>query len=116
MPLSAVSILVAGETQPNAGEFDMAVVAKWMCDRDNTMFDSKKEADAYDKMLELAEQFTALLQARVADVDEAQAEEFGIFMASNKEVLMKACKGSPDAIEELLSPNQDNVTPLVAES
>jgi len=33
----------------------MAVIPKWMCDRDNSMHDSKKDADAQDKMLELAE-------------------------------------------------------------
>ena len=91
----------------------MAVVAKWMCDRDNTMFDSKKEADAYDKMLELAEQFSALLQAKVISVDESQAEEFGIFMARNKEQIVKACKGDPTLLEGLLEPAvQDNVTAI----
>ena len=33
----------------------MAVVAMWKCDRDDTMYESKKEADAHDKMLESAE-------------------------------------------------------------
>ena len=33
----------------------MAVVAMWQCDRDGSMFASKTEAQAYDRMLELAE-------------------------------------------------------------
>jgi dsDNA-binding SOS-regulon protein len=100
----------------------MAVVAKWMCDRDNTMFDSKKEADAYDKMLELAEQFTALLQAKVTGVDEEQAEEFGIFLARNKDQVAKACKGDCAALAGILNPAvedsavDDNVMPLTAQS
>jgi len=43
-------------------EANMAVIPKWMCDRDNSMHDLKKDADAHDKMLELAEEFTALLE------------------------------------------------------
>ena len=81
----------------------MAVVAKWMCDRDNTMFDSKKEADAHDKMLELAEQFTALLQREITGIDEAQAEDFGILLSRNKELLMQACKGKVEALDDINS-------------
>ena len=80
----------------------MAVIAKWMCDRDNSMFDSKKEADAHDKMLELAEQLSTLLQAKVTSVSDTEAEEFGIFLARNKEVLAKAIKGQPELLESLL--------------
>ena len=90
----------------------MAVVAKWMCDRDNTMFDSKKEADAHDKMLELAEQFTALLQREISDVNEAQAEDFGILLARHKELLMQACKGKVDALDDIRSATTDTVRKL----
>ncbi|MEX1668056.1 YebG family protein [Zhongshania guokunii] len=95
----------------------MAVVAKWMCDRDNTMFDNKKDADAYDKMLELAEGFSALLLQHIPSVDEARAEEFGIFLAKNKEAVMQACKGRVEALEEIngdASPS--NVSPLSAQA
>lgn len=83
----------------------MAVIAKWMCDRDNSMFDSKKEADAHDKMLELAEQIGALLQAKVSDISDKDAEEFGIFLARNKDTLAKAIKGQPEVLESLLEEN-----------
>ena len=94
----------------------MAVVAKWMCDRDNSMFDNKKDADAYDKMLELAEGFSALLQQHIPDVDETKAEEFGIFLAKNKEAIMQACKGRAEALEEIDSQTVDNVRPLSAQA
>ncbi|WP_295873351.1 YebG family protein [uncultured Zhongshania sp.] len=94
----------------------MAVVAKWMCDRDNSMFDNKKDADAYDKMLELAEGFSALLQQHIPDVDETKAEEFGIFLAKNKEAIMQACKGRVEALEEIDSQTVDNVRPLSAQA
>lgn len=82
----------------------MAVVAMWQCDRDGSMFDNKKEADAYDKMLELAEQFTALLESQVANVDEKAAEQFGLLLAKNKELVAAACKGSPEKLAEILNP------------
>jgi hypothetical protein len=92
----------------------MAVIAKWMCDRDNSMFDSKKDADAYDKMLELAEQFTALLESRIIGIDEAQAEEFGVLLAKNKELVIQACKGRPEALQSI-GAEHSNVTAMTAE-
>ncbi|AKH69941.1 hypothetical protein IMCC21906_02281 [Spongiibacter sp. IMCC21906] len=93
----------------------MAVVAKWMCDRDNSMFDSKKDADAYDKMLELGEQFSELLHRHIPGVDEAKAEEFGIFLARNKDLLAQACKGKPEVLNELIS-DDDKVHQLAKEA
>jgi dsDNA-binding SOS-regulon protein len=94
----------------------MAVVAKWMCDRDNSMFDNKKDADAYDKMLELAEGFSALLQQHIPNVDESKAEEFGIFLAKNKDAVMQACKGRVEALDEIDSQPVDNFPPLSAQA
>ncbi|WP_101758947.1 YebG family protein [Oceanicoccus sp. KOV_DT_Chl] len=82
----------------------MAVVAIWQCDRDGSMFEDKKEADAYDKMLELAEQFTQLLESQIKGVDEKSAEAFGLLLAKNKELVAQACKGRPDVLEQILSP------------
>ena len=92
----------------------MAVIAKWMCDRDNTMFDTKKEADAYDKMLELAGQFTSLLESQISGIDESKAEEFGILLAKNKDLLMQACKGNSEALQKIGS-EDSNVTSISAE-
>lgn len=91
----------------------MAVIAKWMCDRDNSMFDNKKDADAYDKMLELAENLTELLQKHVPSANEKEAEEFGILLSKNKELLMQACKGKIEALDEMTS-GESNVTALAA--
>lgn len=79
----------------------MAVVAMWKCDRDGSMFDDKKEADAYDKMLELAEQFTALLESQIPGIDEKAGEAFGLLLANNRELVIQACKGRPGVLEEL---------------
>jgi len=94
----------------------MAVIAKWMCDRDNTMFNSKKEADAYDQMLELGEQFTILLEQHIPGIDSTKAEDFGVFLARNKETLVQACKGKPELLMEIGKDIEDNVTPLKAET
>lgn len=92
----------------------MAVIAKWMCDRDNSMHDSKKDADAHDKMLELAEEFTTLLEDKVGKVDDRLAEEFGLLLARNKEKLIQACKGRPEVLRELDEDRDDKVMPLKA--
>lgn len=86
----------------------MAVVAMWKCDRDGSMFDDKKQADAYDKMLELAEQFTALLETKLKGVDEQQAEALGLLLANNKELLIQACKGKPDILDQLIDENSSS--------
>lgn len=92
----------------------MAVIAMWLCDRDESMFNSKKEAEAHDKMLELGEQFTALLEDQISGIDSKQAEVFGILLAKNKDLVMRACKGDSSALSEITQ--QDNVTPLKAEA
>ncbi|MDH3353838.1 MAG: YebG family protein [Chromatiales bacterium] len=91
----------------------MAVIAMWKCDRDDTMFDDKKSADAYDKMLELGEVFARLLKQIVPEVDENKAEDFGLILARNKEQVVLACKGKIEAMEEVIS-GPDNVVKLEA--
>jgi len=88
----------------------MAVIAMWKCDRDGSMFENKKEADAHDKMLELGEQFTQLLESQIVGIDEAQAESFGLLLAKHKELVVMACKGRPEALEEITNPAK--ITPI----
>jgi len=92
----------------------MAVIPKWMCDRDNSMHDSKKDADAHDKMLELAEEFAALLEDKIKGVDAKQAEEFGLFLARNKDKVIQACRGKPELLGKLDSDDDPKVTPIKA--
>jgi hypothetical protein len=75
------------------------------------MFENKKEADAYDKMLELGEQFSQLLEKVIPGVDEKAAEEFGLVMARNKELVIQACKGKPEAMDEI-TVAEAKVTPI----
>ncbi|HEY7884044.1 MAG TPA: YebG family protein [Cellvibrionaceae bacterium] len=90
----------------------MAVIAVWKCDRDGTMFDDKKAAEAHDKMLELAANITSLIEAEVPDINERHSEAIGLLLAGKSDLLARACKGKP---ELLLEEAEDNrVTPLVA--
>ncbi|WP_428623735.1 YebG family protein [Sedimenticola sp.] len=91
----------------------MAVIAMWKCDRDNSMFENRKEADAHDRMLELGEQFSRLLEQVIPQVDEKAAEEFGLVLARNKELIIQACKGKPEVMSEIAL-KDDKVTRLAA--
>ena len=97
----------------------MAVVAMWKCDRDDSMFDSKKEADAYDKMLELAENFSLFLGKQTEGISEQDAENIGLLLSKNKNVLIAACKGNPDLLLDIGNEEPveaSNITPLTAKA
>lgn len=50
-------------------------------------FASKKEADAYDKMLDMAEVFSEWLTSGPLAIDEQQGEALGLYLAENKDAL-----------------------------
>ncbi len=98
----------------------MAVIAVWKCDRDGAMFDNKKEAEEHDKMLELAESITMMLQENISGIDTQISQEVGLLLAKRRDDLVKACKGKPDALMTKTAPEIDadespkNVATLVA--
>ena len=97
----------------------MAVVAMWKCDRDDAMFDSKKDADAHDKMLELAENFSLLFEKQIEGISEQDAENIGLLLSQNKNILIAACKGQPSLLLDIGGENQQeasNITPLAAKA
>lgn len=70
----------------------MAVEIKYVVVRkgeEKMTFASKKEADAYDKMLDLAEVFADWLTASPLEMEEQQGEALGLFMAENKDALQQ---------------------------
>ncbi|WP_168394873.1 YebG family protein [Erwinia amylovora] len=70
----------------------MAVEIKYVVVRkgeEKMTFASKKEADAYDKMLDMAEVFSDWLAASTLGMQEQQNESLGLFMAENKDVLQQ---------------------------
>jgi dsDNA-binding SOS-regulon protein len=95
----------------------MAIVAMWKCDRDNTMYENKKDADAHDKMLELAESFSMFLGKHIDGISEKDSENIGLLLSKNKNVLIAACKGNPDLLLGLGENEQQeasNITALAA--
>ena len=84
----------------------MAVVTLFMSDRDTSKtFTSKKEADEYDKMLELAEAVSFFVEKNIEGLDEKQIESIGLLFARQKDQLALALKGKTDA---LFSPKEEN--------
>jgi len=79
----------------------MAVVTLYMSDRDESrQFTSKKEADDYDKKLELGSALGEFLDGKVSGLSEELAEEIGMLLAEHKDVLMTALKGKPAVLSE----------------
>jgi dsDNA-binding SOS-regulon protein len=77
----------------------MAVVTLFMSDRDTSRtFTSKKEADEYDKMLELAEALSHFIEQKIEGLSEQQVEEIGLTLARDKDLLAQAIKGKTDVL------------------
>jgi len=75
----------------------MAVEIKYVVVRkgeEKMTFASKKEADAYDKMLDMAEVFSDWLSTASLDMADQQREALGLFFAENKEVVQHILRTS----------------------
>lgn len=59
---------------------------------DTMLFSSKADADARDKVLELAEEITQFLQTKVAGLSEDLAEQAALAIAEEKDLFAKALK------------------------
>jgi len=75
----------------------MAVETKFVVVRkgeEKMTFASKKEADAYDKLLDMAEAFTDWLLQSGMPMDETQAENLGLYLAEQKEAVQHILRTS----------------------
>jgi len=75
----------------------VAIIIKYIVERkgvEKMTFTSKKEADAYDKMLDSADQLAEFIGASTVTLDDQQLEELGLYLASNKEIVMSLFKGN----------------------
>lgn len=71
----------------------MAVIVKYVVERngeEKMTFTSKADADAYDKMLDMADELFELLSKSEVVGDEAQREELSLFLAQNREDVLCA--------------------------
>ncbi|KFK91807.1 MULTISPECIES: YebG family protein [unclassified Serratia (in: enterobacteria)] len=75
----------------------MAVEVKYVVVRngeEKMTFANKKDADAYDKMLDLADSLGEWLQQAPITLEEEQREGLSFFLAENKEALAQILRGA----------------------
>lgn len=71
----------------------MAVITRYVVERNGVekmTFTSKAEADAYDKMLDMADALQVLLQDSTLLATEQQAEALALYLAQQKDELLVA--------------------------
>jgi hypothetical protein len=80
----------------------MPVIIQYVVERDGEAkmtFASKQQADAYDKMLDLAEVMGDLL-GRSALLNEQQTETLSMYLAQHKDELFAALQGKAKAVKK----------------
>lgn len=82
----------------------MAVIVKYIVVRNGVekmTFTTKKEADAYDKMLDIADELYAFIDSAEFDMEETLLEDLSLYLAQNKDKAMSILKGiKPKAAPE----------------
>jgi dsDNA-binding SOS-regulon protein len=74
----------------------MAVIVKFIVVRngeEKMTFATKKEADEYDKMLDIADNVFEFLEDSKVKLDETQLETISLLLAENREKLMLILRG-----------------------
>lgn len=75
----------------------MAVIVKFIVVRDGVekmTFTTKKEADAYDRMLDIADDLYDYIETAGLGIDGNRLEELTLFLARNKDQVISLLKGS----------------------
>jgi len=89
----------------------MAVITRYIVERngeEKMTFVSKKEADAFDKELDIAENLQAVLSESELDIDEKLLEEISLYIARRRDVVGLLLKGSKPKKESTVT--DDSVT------
>jgi dsDNA-binding SOS-regulon protein len=74
----------------------MAVIVKYIVVRngeEKMTFATKKEADAYDKMLDIADNLFEFLEKSELKLPEEQLERISLLLAENRDVVMPILRG-----------------------
>lgn len=74
----------------------MAVITKYVVEHkgvEKLVTTDKKEADKYDKMLEVADNLAEFIYAKGIDLDEAVMEQLSVMLSKNKDNIAKLLKG-----------------------
>ncbi len=93
----------------------MAVEVKYVVIREGEekmSFASKKEADAYDKMLDLAEVLEGVLVNAPVAFDDAQREQMALWLAEQKETLSAVFRSGKLPDSDAAPMKSDTVTDM----
>ncbi|MCD6430701.1 MAG: YebG family protein [Deltaproteobacteria bacterium] len=74
----------------------MAVIVQYIVVRNGEQkmtFTSKKEADAYDKLLDISDQMYTFLQSSKLEMNAGQLEELSFYLAKNREAAVGLLRG-----------------------
>jgi dsDNA-binding SOS-regulon protein len=75
----------------------MAVITQYVVKHkgvDKLVTTDKKEADKYDKMLEVADNLNAYISGKGVELSEDLAEELSILLSKNRDSVLKIFKGA----------------------
>lgn len=88
----------------------MAVEIKYIVVRDGVekmTFTSKKEADAYDKQLDIAENLLELMQGSELGIDEDKLDTLAFFLAQNATDAVAILKGGSPKAKDAAKKNNE---------
>jgi dsDNA-binding SOS-regulon protein len=92
----------------------MAVIVKYIVVRngeEKMTFATKKEADAYDKMLDIADNLFEFLERSKIKLNENQLEDISLLLAENRDKLMPILRGIKPKASAAKKPEQKESTP-----
>lgn len=98
----------------------MAVIIQYVVERNGVekmTFTNKKDADAYDKMLDIAELLLPFLTKGPIPLTDEQLEEWAFYLASNKDELGALLRGvTPSRDEHKKDEQKENANKLAVDS
>ena len=74
----------------------MAIITRYVVEHkgvEKLVTTDKKEADRYDKMLDVADNLAAFIQAKGIDIEDGLLEELSVLLSKNKEKVARLFKG-----------------------
>ncbi len=97
----------------------MAVIVKYIVVRngeEKMTFATKKEADDYDKMLDIADNLFEFLESSKIKLSEDQLEGISLLLAENKDKLVSILRGVNPKKKAVKKPEQKESTPPKAKA
>jgi dsDNA-binding SOS-regulon protein len=97
----------------------MAVIVKYVVERNGVekmTFTAKSEADAYDKMLDMADDLFSLLAQSQLFSDEQQQENLAFYLAQHKDELLQAVGAKAKTVKKEKSDVQSQGADVEAQS